>query len=103
MKKNSDEILTTKSSPVFVLVSLNILISILSLFASSGLQRFSYLEQVFFSTSFAGLLSQKKASGKLSLNIQKSDTDLNFLLFRSVSLSFLFFQAENKIADINKE
>ena len=29
------------------------------------LQRSSYLEQVFFSTSFAGLLSQKKASGKL--------------------------------------
>ena len=43
------------------------------------------------------------ASGKLSLNIQKSDTDLNFLLFRSVSLSFLFSQAENQIADINKE
>ena len=36
-----------------------------------GLQRFSYSEQAFFSTSFAGLLSQKKASGKLSLNIQK--------------------------------
>lgn len=35
------------------------------------LQRFSYSEQVFFSTSFAGLLSQKKASGKLQLNIQK--------------------------------
>lgn len=43
----------------------------LSLFALFGLQRSSYLEQVFFSTSFAGLLSQKKASGKLSLNIQK--------------------------------
>lgn len=81
----------------------NILTSILSLFASFGLQRFSYSEQAFFSTSFAGLLSQKKASGKLSLNIQKSDTDLNFLLFRSVSLSFLFSQAENQIADINKE
>ena len=70
---------------------------------SFGLQRFSYSEQAFFSTSSAGLLSQKKASGKLSLNIQKRDTDLNFLLFRSVSLSFLFSQAENKIADINKE
>lgn len=103
MKKELSEIQTTKSLPVFVLVSLNILTSTLSLFASFGLQRFSYSEQAFFSTSFAGLLSQKKASGKLSLNIQKSDTDLNFLLFRSVSLSFLFSQAENKIADINKE
>ena len=37
----------------------------LSLFALFGLQRSSYLEQVFFSTSFAGLLSQKKANGKL--------------------------------------
>ena len=71
MKKNSDEILTTKSSPVFVLVSLNILTSTLSLFASFGPQRFSYSEQAFFSTSSAGLLSQKKASGKLQLNIQK--------------------------------
>lgn len=58
-----------------------------------GLQRFSYSEQAFFSTSFAGLLSQRKASGKLSLNIQKSDTDLNFLLFRSVSLSFFIFSS----------
>ena len=65
MKKNSDEILTTKSSPVFVLVSPIILKLTLSLFASSGPQRFSYSELVFFSTSFAGLLSQKKASGKL--------------------------------------
>ena len=93
MKKNSDEIQTTKSLPVFVLVSLNILTSTLSLFASFGLQRFSYSEQAFFSTSFAGLLSQKKANGKLSLNIQKSDTDLNFLLFRSVSLSFFIFSS----------
>lgn len=38
---------------------------IIPLFALFGLQRSSYLEQVFFSTSFAGLLSQKKASGKL--------------------------------------
>lgn len=67
--------------------------TILSLFASFGLQRFSYSEQAFFSTSFAGLLSQKKASGKLSLNIQKSDTDLNFLPFRSVSLSFFIFSS----------
>lgn len=93
MKKNSDEIQTTKSLLVFVLVLLNILISTLSLFASFGLQRFSYSEQAFFSTSFAGLLSQKKASGKLSLNIQKSDTDLNFLPFRSVSLSFFIFSS----------
>jgi len=57
------------------------------------LQRFSYSEQAFFSTSFAGLLSQKKANGKLSLNIQKSDTDLNFLPFRSVSLSFFIFSS----------
>lgn len=71
MKKELSEIQTTKSLPVFVLVSLNILTSTLSLFASFGLQRFSYSEQAFFSTSFAGLLSQKKASGKLSLNIQK--------------------------------
>ncbi|WP_458796741.1 PspC domain-containing protein [Streptococcus salivarius] len=49
----------------------NILTLTLSLFASFGLQRFSYSEQAFFSTSFAGLLSQKKANGKLSLNIQK--------------------------------
>lgn len=65
MKKNSEEIQTTKLLPVFVLVSLNILTLTLSLFALFGLQRFSYSEQVFFSTSFAGLLSQKKASGKL--------------------------------------
>lgn len=65
MKKNSEEIQTTKLLPVFVLVSLNILTLTLSLFALFGLQRSSYLEQVFFSTSFAGLLSQKKASGKL--------------------------------------
>lgn len=93
MKKNSDEIQTTKSLPVFVLVSLNILTSTLSLFASFGLQRFSYSEQAFFSTSFAGLLSQKKANGKLPLNIQKSDTDLNFLPFWSVSLSFFIFSS----------
>ena len=65
MKKNSEEIQTTKLLPVFVLVSLNILTLTLSLFALFGLQRSSYLEQVFFSTSFAGLLSQKKAHGKL--------------------------------------
>ena len=68
MKK---ELRRDPKSLVFVLVSPNILTLTLSLFASSGLQRFSYLEQVFFSTSFAGLLSQKKASGKLQLNIQK--------------------------------
>ena len=63
MKKNSEEIQTTKLLPVLVLVSLNILTLTLSLFALFGLQGSSYLEQVFFSTSFAGLLSQKKASG----------------------------------------
>ena len=42
-----------------------IIAGVCSLFALFGLQRSSYLEQVFFSTSFAGLLSQKKASGKL--------------------------------------
>ena len=46
-------------------VSSIILTLTLSLFALSGLWRFSYLEQVFYSTSFVGLLSQKKASGKL--------------------------------------
>ncbi len=93
MKKELRRDPNNKSLPVFVLVSLNILISTLSLFASFGLQRFSYSEQAFFSTSFAGLLSQKKANGKLSLNIQKSDTDLNFLPFRSVSLSFFIFSS----------
>ena len=71
MKKELRRDPNNKSLLVFVLVLLNILISTLSLFASFGLQRFSYSEQAFFSTSFAGLLSQKKASGKLSLNIQK--------------------------------
>lgn len=93
MKKELRRDPNNKSLLVFVLVLLNILISTLSLFASFGLQRFSYSEQAFFSTSFAGLLSQKKASGKLSLNIQKSDTDLNFLPFRSVSLSFFIFSS----------
>lgn len=93
MKKELRRDPNNKSLPVFVLVSLNILISTLSLFASFGLQRFSYSEQAFFSTSFAGLLSQKKANGKPSLNIQKSDTDLNFLPFRSVSLSFFIFSS----------
>ena len=93
MKKELRRDPNNKILLVFVLVLLNILISTLSLFASFGLQRFSYSEQAFFSTSFAGLLSQKKASGKLSLNIQKSDTDLNFLPFRSVSLSFFIFSS----------
>ena len=43
----------------------------LSLFASFGPQRFFLFGTGFFSTSSAGLLSQKKASGKLSLNITK--------------------------------
>lgn len=65
MKKELRRDPNNKLLPVFVLVSLNILTLTLSLFALFGLQRSSYLEQVFFSTSFAGLLSQKKASGKL--------------------------------------
>ena len=46
-----------------------------------------------FGTGFLFYIICWKASGKLSLNIQKSDTDLNFLPFRSVSLSFFIFSS----------